>query len=100
MAVDQISNKGLVGQQLNSDPGNGAVAVTKSDTLDVFGQTVSVNSRCARALYVGGTGDINATLADGTKVVFVGVQGGTILPVRVRQVWSTSTGATDIVALY
>lgn len=53
-----------------------------------------------RAIYVGGTGDVvGIPIGNGTtEVTFVGVQGGTILPVMFKQI-SLATGATDIVGL-
>lgn len=54
-----------------------------------------------RALYVGGAGDLSLILAnDSAAVTFVGVPAGTVLPVRAKQVRSTGTTATNIVALY
>ena len=54
----------------------------------------------ARALYVGGAGNVNVTTVDGNTVAFNSVPAGTFLPVRVTHVLSTSTTATDIVALW
>lgn len=67
-------------------------AVTPSDTVDF--------DDLARALYVGGAGNVVAVRHDGTTVTFTGVQAGTVLPIAVRRVNSTSTTATSIVALY
>lgn len=69
---------------------HGAVAVTPSDVTIL---------ETTRALYVGGTGNINVTMADGQTVLFTAVPVG-IFPVQVSQVLSTSTTATNIVALY
>jgi hypothetical protein len=76
----------------NTAPAEGAVAVTPSDSTDL-------TSLC-RALYVGSGGTVNVDVADGSTVAFVGVIGGTILPVRVARVRATGTTATNIVALY
>ena len=76
----------------NTAPAEGAVAVTPSDSTDL--------TYMARALYIGGAGNVNVDVADGTTVVFAGLSAGTILPVRVKRVRSTSTTATNIVALY
>lgn len=74
-------------------PAVGAAAVTKSDSADL--------PRIARALYVGGAGNVSVICEDGgTAVVFVGLAAGQILPVRVKRVRSTDTTATSIVALY
>ena len=67
--------------------------ITKHDSTDIpTGMT--------RAIYVGGAGDIAAVDKDDTAVVFSAVPAGTILPIRVRRVNSTSTTATLMVALY
>lgn len=69
---------------------HGAVAVTPSDAT-VF--------PVCRSIYVGGTGNINARMADGQTVVFSAVAVG-IFPIQVDMIMSTSTTATNIVALY
>lgn len=82
-----------MGQVLSADstaPSVKAVAVTPHDTT-LIPQT--------RALYVGVTGNLNLTMADGVDVVFSNVPVG-IFPVQVLRVKSTSTTATSIVAMY
>lgn len=74
-----------------SDPAFRAASVTPSDSADL--------DTHARALYVGGTGDVRVTTAGGDTVTFAAVPVG-LLPVRVRRVHSTSTTATSIVALW
>ncbi|WP_210316677.1 spike base protein, RCAP_Rcc01079 family [Agrobacterium tumefaciens] len=66
--------------------------MTPSDSVDLTYLT--------RALYVGGDGTVVAVDANGTAVSFVGVVAGTILPIRVSRVNSTSTTATNIVAMW
>ena len=51
------------------------------------------------ALYIGGAGDLNAVMADGTTVLFVGLLAGTFVPVQVVQVLAASTTCTNIVGL-
>lgn len=68
---------------------HGAVAVTKSD-VTIFPVT--------RALYVGGAGALEVTMADGQVVTFAAVPVG-ILPIQVTQV-RAATVATNILALY
>lgn len=73
-------------------PARGAVAVTPSDAT-VLDTT--------RALYVGTGGNVAVYMAGKTtSVVFPNVQDGSILPIRVDRVLSTSTTASNIVALY
>lgn len=67
-------------------------AVTPSDTRNI-------PNGPARALYVGGAGNVCALNEEGVAVVFVGVPAGTILPITTKRVKSTSTTATNIVAL-
>lgn len=69
-----------------------ALTVTPSDSVDL--------QEGCQALYVGTGGTVTVTPAVGAgQVVFTNVVGGSILPVRVRRVWSTGTTASDIVAL-
>ena len=51
-------------------------------------------------LYIGTTGDVEVVTAAGDNVTFVGVAGGTFLPVQVLQVVATSTTATNILACW
>lgn len=74
-----------------SDPARDASTVTPSDTTVLGG---------VRGLFVGGAGNINLETEAGTTLVFTGVAAGSILPVRVKRVLSTSTTASNIVALY
>jgi hypothetical protein len=68
-----------------------AVAVTASDAT-----TIPVT----RSLYIGGAGNLRVRMADtGNTVTFTNVLGG-ILPIQVDMVYSTSTTATSILALY
>jgi hypothetical protein len=76
-----------------SDPARYAAAVTPNDSTDLTWTT--------RGLYVGGSGNVVVHMAaEGTQITFVGVQAGTILPIAVSRVRSTSTTATNIVALW
>lgn len=69
-----------------------AAAITPHDTnASITGSPI--------AIYVGVTGNINMTI-DGTDVVFKGAQAGSILPISASAIKSTSTTATDLVALY
>ena len=69
---------------------HGAVAITPSD---------STSFPTTRALYVGATGNIRVLTADGQDVTFLNVPGG-IFPMQVEKVFSTSTTATGLFALY
>ena len=67
-------------------------AVTPSDSVDF--------DTICRAIYVGGAGNVVAVRHDGTAVTFTAVPAGTVLPIAVRRINSTSTTATAIVALH
>ena len=75
-----------------SNPADNAAAVTPNDSSDL--------TNTARALYVGGTGNVKVDTAAGDTVTFSSVPAGAIIPVRVKRVYSTGTTATNIVALY
>ena len=73
---------------------SGAVrAITPNNSADFDALGV------CRAIYVGGAGDISIIDDGGVTTVFVGVVGGSILPVQTARV-NTATTATNLVALY
>jgi len=72
-------------------PAIGASAVTPNDSTDL--------SQPSRALFVGGAGNLTVDMTNGDNVVFTGVLAGSVLPFRVKRVYSTGTTATNIVAL-
>ena len=76
------------------EPYDNAVPVTPSDTVDL-------PDGVCNALYIGTSGYVKITAADGGVAEFKAVPVG-ILKVRARRVWATATGsiATDMVALY
>lgn len=71
---------------------SGAFAVTPSDTVNF---TIP-----ARALWVGGAGNVAVVTNAGTAVTFVGAAAGTLIPCECVRVNSTDTTATSIVALH
>ena len=79
-------------QELLSSPCDNAVAITPSNTEDLTYVT--------RAIWVGGAGSVNVITAGGQTVLIVGVQAGTLLPLRVTRVLSSSTSATSIVGMW
>lgn len=52
-----------------------------------------------RGIYIGGAGDLEVEWIDGTTSIFVALPAGTLLPVRVNQVNSAGTTATDLLAV-
>ena len=76
----------------SSQPAGNAIAVTPAD---------SDMTEISRAVYVGGAGNLTVKMAGSENIVtFTAVTAGSLLPVRVTQVRSTATTATNIVALY
>jgi len=75
---------------LGSPYENGA-AITPADDADLANAT--------RAIYVGVTGHLKATLVGGTTVTLNNVPVGVIW-LRATRVWSTGTVASSLVALY
>lgn len=73
-------------------PARNAVVVTPADGSDLANVT--------RALFIGGAGNLNVDTADGDTVLFTGIPAGFLLPLAVKRVRSTSTTATNIVALW
>jgi hypothetical protein len=63
------------------------------------GTAVVTLSPASRGLYVGGAGNIVATMYGGNTVTFSGVPAGTILPIRVATI-GTATTATQIINLF
>lgn len=69
-------------------------AVTPTDAINL-------GNGPTRAIYVTGTGNVAGTMADGTTtVVLTGIPAGTIVPIAMKIIASTSTTATGIFALY
>jgi hypothetical protein len=69
---------------------NRAVAVTPSDTTEVF----------ASAIYVGSGGNLSVVTEGGDTVTFSNVPAGTTLVIRVTRIRATSTTATNIVRMW
>ncbi len=73
-------------------PAQGASLLTTSDDTNL--------TKEARALYIGGAGDVRLLTRESDDVVFSAVPAGSILPVYTQRVYDTNTTATLIVALY
>lgn len=72
-------------------PASGVASVTPSDTAYV--------EPMARAIYIGGDGNVAIECPDGTTATLSGVLAGSIIPVQCVRVLATGTTATNIVAL-
>lgn len=77
---------------LESGPADFGAAVTPSDSVNL------PDGDCV-ALYIGTAGALRILCPNGREVTFAATVAG-VLPIKVRRVYSTSTTATNIVALY
>lgn len=85
-----------MGKQTNYSPTfpqypAGAFAITTNDNANL--QNVAV-------VYVGVTGNVKVTTANGDIVTFTAVLAGTVIPVQVLRVWQNGTTATSLVGIY
>ena len=79
-------------------------AVTPSDTVNFTGP-VGLGAGpggdvLANAIYIGVAGVVIAIRDDDTAITFTGVLAGSIIPVKCKRINSTSTTATNMVALF
>jgi hypothetical protein len=89
-AIDRVDSSWL-GAGGAQNPARHATAISPHNSNEL--------SYITRALYVGGAGDVKVTMQGGEEVTFVGVLAGTLLPIKVRKVFSTGTSATDLIGL-
>lgn len=75
-----------------TNPADGASEITPNDSTDL--------TLVARALYIGGSGDLKINTPNGDTVTFQDIVAGSLLPVRAVRVYATGTTATNIVALF
>ena len=78
-----------------------AVAVVKSDTANIEspnGGLAGASDPCV--LYSGSGGTIRVLTAGGDDVTLVSVPAGTVLPLQIVRVFSATTSATGMVALW
>jgi hypothetical protein len=80
-------------------PGQFAIAIVPTDD--------SVLNVTLRGLYIGASGNVHCrpigtsnSAVTSANVIFVNAVAGSILPVRLEAVWSTSTTAQDLIGLY
>lgn len=69
---------------------NGA-AVSPNNSTDLAHDSV---------IYCGSGGDIKVDTVNGDTLTFVGVVGGSTLPVKVRRVYTTGTDASNMIACW
>ncbi|MBY5821473.1 hypothetical protein [Rhizobium leguminosarum] len=87
-----VSRKPVTDSNDSTAPASGFAAITPHDSTDLTYVT--------RAIFVGGAGNLVAVDEQNNAVTFTGVTAGSVLPIRVRRVNSTSTTATALVALW
>lgn len=75
-----------------------AAAVTKSDTVDIPNPGNGQVEGCV--LYVGTGGTLRVLTAGGDDITLLNVANGTFVPLQVIRVFSTTTTANNIVALW
>ncbi len=80
-------------------------AVSTSNTVNFTDPGVQISDGpsgdpLCQAIYVGVGGDMVAVRDDDTAITFTGVVAGTIIPVQAKRINSTSTTATNMVALF
>jgi hypothetical protein len=72
-------------------PASHGFAIAPSDSADL--------TEVTRALFIGAAGSVSVVMASGAALTFSNLAGGTVLPIRARQVKATGTTATSIVGL-
>ncbi|MFY8170449.1 MAG: spike base protein, RCAP_Rcc01079 family [Candidatus Fonsibacter sp.] len=81
-----------------------AAAVTKSDTVDIpYPGDATAAPNAAKwpcVLYVGTGGTLRILTAEGDDVTLLNVPSGTFIPIQVIRVFSSTTLAADIIALW
>lgn len=85
--LDRYKNRA---ENLESPAGHG-FAITPHDT--------NALPEATRAVFVGSDGDLRVEFISGAMVTLAGIQGGTLLPIRVAKVLATETSAGQIVGL-
>ena len=88
LAAGQVPDRGTFDSSLPSFHG----AVTPSDA--------NMFSHVVRAIRIGVAGDVNVKFNDDTTVIYTGVLAGEYIYGAIKQVMSTSTTATNIVAIW
>lgn len=80
-----------------AESGTDAASVTPSDSVDL---PKNSEKKPVRAVWIGGAGNLRVNMEDGTDVTFTGCLAGSLIPISVTRVYSTSTTATSIVVVY
>ena len=114
VTVDTISGGGATGPVATytvTTPGSVYVqdeaftqAATSGGGAGLIGTVASIDipntQKRGCCLYIGNSGDVEVIMESGNTAVFTGVATGAFLPILVKQVVTTNTTATLILALY
>ena len=80
---------------------NANIFLASGNAYAVYGMSAQTNiGNAGCCLYIDGAGDVSVITIGGDTATFFSVPVGTILPVQVRQLRSTSTSATNVMALW
>jgi hypothetical protein len=93
MSIDSATGKVMPKTEVANASARKATAVTPNDTTNLSGGAT-------KGLYVGVTGNVVVTMADGTDATFTNLSSGAIHPISVLKVKATGTTATNILAVY
>ena len=74
----------------------GAISVTPSDTQEIN----NVQGHSVRWLMTGTDGDVSVVFEDGSEILLRNLISGVMYPLHIKQIKSTSTTATNIVAMF
>ncbi len=85
---------------VTDSPSGDLVAVTPHDTNPVVADGAAGQKSYTRGIYVGGAGNLAIVTRKGQTVVITGVLAGVFYPVQAYIIKSTSTTATNLVAMY
>lgn len=72
-----------------------------AEAIPVSGSSGSIHlTTVSRGIYIGTSGDLRVRTLGGQDVLFTGVVGGTLLPIRITEVFNSGTTASGLVSLY
>ena len=87
-AIDTFKNSA----EGDTSPVSHGATVVASDSEELTNVT--------RAIYIGGEGDLKVKTLGNETITFESLSAGQLLPIRVKQIFSTGTTATSIIALW
>lgn len=93
MSIDSATGKVIPKTEVANGSAKKATAVTPNDTTNLSGGAT-------KGLYLGASGNVVVTMADGTDATFTALASGVIHPISVLKVKATGTTATSILAVY